>query len=282
VQKLDLPLLLLLAVGCGVPRPSLEVDRTGRVRGSVVLPDGSLLGVHVGVKWGDVNVYLSIDMKLVAVDEAAARTLWSRDLDRDYDRLSILLDEQDPRLELSSTRGAPEVERFRLQTGERVSGPGEDPSGLPVRPLTGWSGRWSKVGRPLVLTASTAANWAAVRAKLFEGVEAAPRVEGIDFGKQLLLVVSDGDGVNCRGIEGEAWDDGARILLRLHHQKDQTFQGADRVRPFGVFALPRTGPRSLVVQWNDQAVLGGPPNWKDLARMALPPDPAVEIRSLAE
>jgi hypothetical protein len=270
----------LTAVGCAGATPLVTVDRSGKVQGAVVLPDGSKVILQTGLKVNDVNFTLSVEKKLDAPAGADARSLWTPDVPGDDDRRKIRLEGDVSRARLFSETADWGVERTRLDGREGVPGP--PPAGKAVLPLPQRGGRWSNLGRPLVITASSEAAWSAVRAKLFGGLESAPRLDPVDFATQVVLVVSDGDGADCSGIRGEAWDDGSRLLVRLERNEFRTLEGAEAVRAFGVFVLPRTGPRTLVVQSSRPPALGGVPLWGEHARLELPADPARELDPLKE
>jgi hypothetical protein len=113
-----------------------------------------------------------------------------------------------------------------------------------------------------------------------EGVEGAPQVGPIDFAKDFVLFVSDGDAANCEGLVATVRDDGSRILVRLHDNYYQTIGGFDPVRPFGLFVLPRQNGRTLVIEEDRRRTLDGPPVWTERARFTIPMDPARELDGL--
>jgi hypothetical protein len=279
-------LLLALGAGCGGATrrhpPSVTCEGSREFREWVALPDGSKVAVDRGVEWEGVKVYLSLLENLVAIDGASGRTLWSHWVSSFYNRLTIRLEDGRPLVEISSSREDGPAEWYRLRTGEKILAPADTPSGTAVLPLPQWRGRWSKIVRPIALTASTEENWNRVRAAMFDGIENAPRFEPVDFAKQVVLVVSDGTGWNCGGIAGDAWDDGSKVTVRLKHEFFQTFGGNTDVRAFGIFVLPRSERRTLLVQRNDQMYIGGPPIWKDWTSLVIPPDSSLELRTLRD
>ena len=272
-----IPLLLAALIGCGGP-PSITYGPSRESSTWIELPDGSKVAVDRALEWKGVRVYLSLLHNLVAVDGAAGKTLWAHWVSVFYDRVSILEDAGETWVELTSTRQEGS-ERYRLKTGEKVA-PGEVLRGRSLAPLKQWGGRWSKVGRPLAMTVSTAENWTRVRAALFDGLPEAPTFDPVDFDRDFLLVFSDGDGWNCAGIGAEAWDEGGDLRVRLRHSTFQTVGGAVDARAFGVFVLPRSSAKSILIQRNAQRYIGGPPIWKDEARLPLPSDPLRELDPL--
>lgn len=280
-MKRALPLLILLAACAGPERPSITYGPSRESSHWVPLPDGSRAAVDRGLEWKGTKVYLSLLGNLVAVDVASGKTLWAAWVSAYFNRLSIRRRDGEDVVELSSTEGDG-IELYRLRSGEKIPGIPEAQPGTPLALLPAWSGRWSNIGKPLLLSLSTEAGWATARLRLFDGLKDAPAFGPIDFLTHVVLIVSDGDGANCAGIEATAFDDGASIRLRLQHRYFQTFGGVAEVRAFGIFCLPRRAPRTMIVEENRQSYIGGPPIWKERARLELPGDPARELEALRD
>ena len=79
-----------------------------------------------------------------------------------------------------------------------------------------------------------------------------------------------GEIVNCSGIDASAWEDDQRILVRLREHWFQTEGpdgGGQKVRPFGIFVLPKREPfKPVVLERNYQNLIGAPPIWKEQGR----------------
>jgi hypothetical protein len=104
---------------------------------------------------------------------------------------------------------------------------------------------------------------------MFAGMKV-PALGEIDFAKSLVLVIASGDSWNCNGFEALAWEDDERILVRLHALTFQTEGpggGGERVRPYGIFVIPRGDPfKPVIVERNTQGLINGPPLWKEVCR----------------
>ncbi|HKS17134.1 MAG TPA: hypothetical protein VJU16_07460, partial [Planctomycetota bacterium] len=120
---------------------------------------------------------------------------------------------------------------------------------------------------------------------LFEGTGFADmgKYHKPDFTKEIVVVISDGDAWNCDGIGVEsAFRDDKRILVRLVHRMCQTEGEGNRVRPFGIFVLPRKDGEAIHFERNVQRYIGGPPIWKEIGRLERPRDPAKELEGVPD
>ena len=164
---------------------------------------------------------------------------------------------------------------------QQVENKNDQPAGRPVRPFVSWMGPGSAVESAQVVRANTEADWHALWARhmgekvtknRFEQVDA-PK---IDFEQCCVVMVLRGKTFNSDGtryIAGGETD--AQILLRIDEQSYQTASfngsgGAVDCTPFGIFVLPRT-TKPIVVEDNVQGLIGKPPIWKEIARLAPPP-----------
>ncbi len=260
------------------------------------------VAVDKGVEWQGIKVYLSLTFDLVAVDVKTGKTLWSQMVGAFWTRVGFKLVEVGPgkktwAVELKATpRDNLEVDTVQyhdLRTGKKLDIPGlvRKPSGRPFKPRAEWSGATCGVGKPFQALISTAEVWEKVMARIFVGVPA-------DFGKisfmrspekskplgavenEVVLIVSAGDTWNSRGIAWvESYEDEKRILLRAAHKHYQTLGGANAVRPWGVFVLPRR-QKAYEVEINVQNYSGGPPVWKKIFRAARLLDPAKQLEQV--
>jgi hypothetical protein len=167
-----------------------------------------------------------------------------------------------------ASRGADLRQYHELRTGKRVGGAGTEPDGKKLALAGAAHGRWCALAAPLRALVGSEAEWkATVLDRMFPGGKDAPNLGPFDFSKHVVLVIASGETWNCNGIEAAAWEDDRRILVRLDDLTFQSEGGGYRVRPWGVFVLPRRDPfKPVVVQENQQGLIGGPPIWEDLVR----------------
>jgi len=167
-----------------------------------------------------------------------------------------------------------------LQAPQQTENKSDQPAGRPVGPYVSWMGPGSAVETAQVARVSSEADWHALWARhvgekvaknRFEQVDA-PR---IDFEQCCVVVVFRGKSLNSDGtrfIAGGETD--AQVLLRIDDQSYQTAGfngrgGAVDCTPFGIFVLPKT-MKPVVVEDNVQGLIGKPPIWKEIARLAPP------------
>jgi hypothetical protein len=255
------------------------------------------VAVDEGIEWQGIKVYLSLTWDLVAVDVKTSKTLWSQNVSAFWNGLAIKEVEAEMgkktwAVELRTTARDPDVRKLvvyhDLKTGKAITLPGqaEKVAGKAFKLRGVYSGQTSSLDKPFTLVVSTAENWAKVRTRMFaEGVKAsAPEAKDVDFGKEILLVVSYGDSYNCRGLGvAESYEDDKRILVRMHAQTFQTVGpdgGGVRCRPYGIFVLPRAEKKAYVVERNRQRYIAGPPLWAEHVRFDALPDAAKELEQL--
>jgi hypothetical protein len=236
------------------------------------------VAVDQGATWQGVTVYLSLTWDLVAVDAATGKKLWSRDVGAFWNELTFREVEVEGKkswaVELRPGAGqrAPERRQYHdLATGEQVLRESDEPAGKVVAIESQWAGAHSNLDKPLRRTVgSEAAFRDEVLTPMFAQMESPPKFGAIDFAKSIVLVISSGDSWNSDGFTARAWDQVDTLLVRLEARTYQTAGpdgGGRRVRPYGIFVLPRAEPfRKVVVERNTQNLIGGPAIWSELCR----------------
>ncbi len=284
---LGIPMLLALAGACfadtaeGGRPPSIVYGNT-RTGTEWIKTPGGKVPVDRGVEWQGVKVYLSLMWDLVAADARTGKVLWCQFVGAFWNEVGFREIEVKPgqkawAVELSpgpgATQGKDLVQYHDLRTGTRLQvGEAKKPSGDVLMPRKVWSGDASSSGRSFQTLVTTEAHWAELRKRMFEGipVDKVPAFEAIDFEKEAVLVISRGDGFNCRGLScEEAYEDAARILVRLCDQSFQTFGGGEPGRAYGILVLPKRVGKAYVVEQNVQGLSGGPPIWKEVGRLQI-------------
>jgi hypothetical protein len=276
--------------------PSINYPASRSSSTWVETPTGQV-AVDEGIEWQGIKLYLSLTWDLVAVDVKTNKTLWSQNVSAFWNSMAIKEVEPEPgkkvwAVELrprNRDRGATSTLAYHeLQTGKEIKLPGqiEKPSGKALALRKVYSGDQSNLGRGFWLIVSKPENWTKVRERMFAGLDkaSAPLAKDIDFGKEVVLVVSMGDSWNCRGLEcAEAYEDEKRILIREHASTFQTAGpggGGVRCRPYGIFLLPRAQDKAYVLERNRQSYKGGPSLWTEQFRAERLPDPAKELERL--
>ncbi len=288
-------LLLAAALAQDPPKepPSITYGPSRSSNAWVQKPGGgALVAVDEGVEWQGVKVYISLTYDLLGVDAKTGKTIWAADIGAFWNRVGFKEVEVAPgrkvwAVELKpgprERQGQDRVQVHDLRTGKLIPTPEPAPAGTAFKPRAEWHGPQSGVGKAFRLVATTEENWKKVADRMFEG-QKRPEFGRIDFESEVVLVVSDGDSWNCNGIScGGAWEDGARILVRLHRHTYQTAGpdgGGVRVRPFGIFVLPRRAEKGIVVEGNFQRYIAGPPLWKETFRLEKLGDSARELDAL--
>jgi hypothetical protein len=266
-------------------RPSISYGGSRTSSRWIETSKGSV-AVDEGVAWKGVKVYLSLTWDLVAVDEATGKTLWLEPVGAFWNEIGFAEIETAPgrkawTVELRPGRRSGEGAALRqhhdLLTGKRVAAPEAVPSGKALDTSSNRHGRWSAIATPVRKIVGSADEWKTfVLDTMFASLEP-PRLPPVDFEKSVVLIISHGDGFNCNGLEASAWEDEQRILVRLRALTFQTMGpdgGGQRVRPWGIFVLPRTTPfKTVIVERNAQNLIGGPPLWRELCTFDAPGDP---------
>ncbi len=273
--------------------PSITYGSTRESKAWIKLPDGVSVAVDEGITWKGVTVYLSLTDELVAVDEKTKETLWAKDVGAFWSRVTFVETSRAGgkfwAVELRPGPGETEGKDLRqlhdLRTGEIFRSGEDKPAGVKIEPRMHWSGSESRIAKGFAAIVSTQENWEKLRGRMFEGTGFSDmgKYHKPDFSKEILLVISDGDSSNCRGIGVDSvYRDDKRILIRLVRQSFQTIGEGVPGRPFGVFVLPRKDGEIIHLERNVQRYIGGPPIWKDAGKLERPKDPAKELDGVPE
>jgi len=299
------------------PPPSLELPDSISSSTWVTLRNGTQEAVGEGIEWQGVKVYLGLTCHLIATDAQTGKTLWDADVGAFWRRVGFRELETRPgekkwAVELrpgkrDAAQGGGLAQYHDLRTGEKLASPeqAQAPSGQPLKPRWSASGADAAVARPFTLVVSTQENLDAlwkrlygapdVRAGIFDHRPARPgdglakpaaRPPETDFAKEVLLVICKGNSMNCDGILlKEAYEDDTRILLRMARSSFQTagpFGGGVNTRPYGLLLLPRRETKALVIEMNQQRLIGGPPLWREVYRLPRLGGARTELAALPE
>ena len=259
--------------------PSITYPGSRSSKSWVTKPDGTRVAVGKGLEWKGVKVYLSLLWDLVGVDAKTGTTLYAANVGAFWNAFGFKeVETPDGKkvwaVELRPgprTRvGADRRQYHDLRTGARLRVRGQEtlPSGTRLKPRAVWSGAHSRIAKPFRVLVSSAGNWKTLQARMF-GTEVPAAFRPIDFRKEIVLVLSSGDGWNSKGIGlDSAFEDDARILVRTQRHTFQTMGGGQQARPYGVFVLPRCHGKAYVVERNRQNLIGGPALWAESWRLA--------------
>jgi hypothetical protein len=250
------------------------------------------VAVDEGVAWQGVKVYLSLMWDLIGTDEATGKVLWATNVGAFWNEIGFKEVETGPGVKAWAvelrpggrrSQGAELRQYHELKTGNLVPGPADDPSGTKVDLARRWSGRWCSAAKPVRRLVGSEADWkATVLDGMFADGKDVPEFGAIDFEKNVVLVVAMGEISNCNGVDASAWEDDHRFLVRLREQWFQTEGpngGGQKVRPFGIFVLPRREPfKPVIVERNRQRLIGGPAMWTEAYRFTALGDAPAESR----
>jgi hypothetical protein len=272
-------LLFVLAAGCAssAEPPSLTYEHSRESTGWIEIPMGKV-PVDRGIEWQGVKVYLSMMDILIGVDAATGKVIWHQDVGAFWNQIGfrqvggvwavVLKPRPDER------EGDDLTQVHDLRTGQILEQIGRvnEPT-TPLNARKEWSGARSRLAEPFCTLVSTAAEWNALTTRMFDG-QTLPAFEPVDFEREIVVAVSDGDRFNCRGISiREVDEDDDRIRIRANHHNYQTFRASDDPtpdpppdRPYGLFILPRRPGKPIVIEYNHQRYIGGPPIWKERHR----------------
>jgi len=253
-----------------------------------------IVPLNGGLIFDGVRVEGRYDGNLRGFDAAANKQIWvtsisyfwtrARIVEKDIDGAIKWLLELHP--EANTDRGADKREYRDLRTGKEVVISGPPPGGELLGPAQVFRVSKSALGRQIVTLVSTQENfdafWARVHGPLGAGkpgydadllnpgidvpggvrreVMPPPR---IDFTQNVALIYHLGDCYNTTGMDQRGiWDDGKRVLIRLHRSGYQTM-GRGAHRRFGeVFVLPRKEGRHYEIEVNMQNTIRGPEIWE--------------------
>jgi hypothetical protein len=245
--------------------------------------------VDDGVEWKGVKVYLSLMWNLIATDAASGKVLWTQHVGGFWNEIGFKEVETagvkswavELRPGLRSNDDTAKLRQYHdLKTGKRVGEVEDAPSGNRL-PMHQWSGHELATPEPVFRLVGTEAEWKAAVESLFAGIKSVPAFGTIDFAKSSVLVIAKGQGPNNNGIDAVAWEDDRRVLVRLHNQSFQTASFGDgrdgdlgkydKMRPYGVFVVPKRDPfKTIIVERNKQNLIGGPAIWVELVRFDAP------------
>jgi hypothetical protein len=271
-------------------RPSISYGGTRESKTWIETPRGNV-AVDEGVAFQGVKVYLSLMWDLVATDEKTGKLLWSVDVGAFWNEIGFAEIETSPGVKTwavelrpgaRSRQGAELRQHHDLKTGKLIAKPAEAPSGTQLDLSRQWTGRSCAADTSFRRIVANALDWKTSLDALFPEDKGAPDFGPIDFEKNVVLVIAMGEISNCSGMEAAAWEDDQRILVRLREHWFQTAGpggGAQKVRPFGVFVLPRGDPfKTVIVERNRQRLIGGPAIWNEAYRFTAPGDAPAESR----
>ena len=274
------------------PRPPPPITYPGRRTSQtwIETPDGTRVAVGKGLEFRGVKVYLSLLWDLIGVDNKTGTVLYKKNVGAFWNRLGfkqVTLEDgkQVWAVELSPgarSQAAEKRQYHDLRTGKKLAlaGPKALPSGKRLKPRLTWSGAHSRIPKAFHLLVSTPKQWETLTTQMFEAADR-KRFTPVDFSKEVVLVVSRGDGWNCRGIGVEAvYEDDVRVLVRTDRQTFQTMNGAQQARPYGLFVLPRREKKAYVIERNRQGLIGGPPLWTESWRLERIKKPAGALADL--
>lgn len=257
-------------------------------------PSGAQVAVDRGVEWKGVKVYLSLTWELVGVDIESGKALWVENVGTFWngvgfkqvlttDGRTTWAVELRPRA--LNRHGEDYRQYHNLRTGEKLAVPGatgDVPSGKPFEPRAAWLGDQNRIAKPFALVVTTKENWRRLLADLF-GASPPHDFGSIDFEKSVVLVLSWGNGWNCSGIRCvAAYEDEQRILIRTRRSSYQTMDGGEKVRPWGIFVLPRRTGKAYRVEYDAQNLIAGPPIWKKRIHLPGLGEPDKELEALPE
>jgi hypothetical protein len=92
----------------------------------------------------------------------------------------------------------------------------------------------------------------------------------VDFDRCLVIAVFEGESMNSAGVESKGILDGEKeVTFRFQGRWYQTLGpggGGKKSTAYGFFVIPRTR-KPIVLEENVQNLIGGPPVWKERARL---------------
>lgn len=273
--------------------PSIMYGSKRESKAWIKTPAGTSVAIDDGITWKGVTVYLSLTQDLVAVESKTGATLWAKNVGAFWNCITFVeISRAGGRswaIELrpgpGEIEGKDKVQRHNMRTGEVLPSGEEKPAGVEIKPRKAWSGSVSRIAKGFTAVVSTQENWSTLGDRLFAGTGFSDmgKYHKPDFTKEIVVVISDGDSGNCDGIGVEsAYRDDKRILVRLVHHTYQTDGEASRVRPFGIFVLPRKDGEAIHLEKNIQRYIGGPPIWKEVGKLERPKDPAKELEGVPD
>jgi hypothetical protein len=241
-------------------------------------PHGFQVAVDEGVEWQGKCAYLSLTFDLVVVDTKTKKTLWSANVGAFWDTLTFAdraAAGAPPRwaVVLRSSRHPALAQDYDLESGKKgqLHGEAATPPGRPLVVRKSWSGSAGVSDEKTYRLMASAPEWSKLRTELFGQMPTdIPVADDVDFTKEMLLVCYAGKAINWRAISVElAIEDEVRLLLRLNRATYQSEGGVGQEHPYGLFVLPRCQGKPIVLEYNRQGLIGGPPLWKEFTRLEL-------------
>jgi hypothetical protein len=256
--------------------PSITYGSTRESKEWITNNQGMQVAVDEGVSWHGRKAYLSLTFDLIVVDEATKKTVWSQSVGAFWDTISFI--NQAPsgkpalwQVLLSSSRQPGYQQPFELETGKQLAliGAAAMPEGQPFTPRKVWSGSEGIADGKVYRLVTSAEQWTTLRAELFgDGSKALPAASDFDFTRETLLVCYAGKTTNWMAIDVElAVENHERVLLRLHRKTYQSMGKTRDEHPYGLIVLPKKPGKDVVLEYNRQNLIGGPPMWKEFLRL---------------
>ena len=275
--------------GRPAPPPPVAVPASRTSKTWVEKPGGTRVAVGPGREFRGVRVHLSLMWDLIGIDTKTDKTLYAVNVGAFWNQYGFKEIRVDGKpvwaVELApgprARAGQTKRQYHDLRTGKQLvpDGTKKPDLGKPLKLRKTWSGAQSLVDQPLHRMVSTQENWDTLRTHLF-GEKPPVAFGAIDFTKEVVLVVSSGNGWNCDGITlHSAHQNDDRVLVRTDRKTYQTMNGGRKARPWGVFVLPRVEATHYIVERNAQSLIRGPALWRESYRTIIS-DPAMELRLL--
>ena len=252
------------------PYPSIRYGNSRQSRRWVETATGRV-AVDEGIAYDGIEVYMALTWHLVAVDAATEETRWSNNVSAFWNQMSIepmTVDGQERLVVALSTGRDDETrdlrERYDLRTGKKIESPADSPDGRKRDVERQFFGANCGCQEPIAELVTDVERWNELYDQFFVGTaETLPREDLFDDSSQVLLVMSSGNSVNCRGISIQSlYENEERFLIRLHRHTYQSAGETPRVQPYGVMVLPKNKSKKYIVQSNRQRFIGGPPLWR--------------------
>lgn len=154
------------------------------------------------------------------------------------------------------------LERFLRPLDRSIANGPDCPHGAHLRKLRGFSGADSNIQTKEVVAARSFEELV----ELWKRHAPGKAVPDVDFSKEWVLGVFQGNGWNSRGVQlfeilEQQGGEGQRHVVRIDETTYQSMGGGDRVTAWGIFVLNNTDD-IITVEENVQGLKGQPPLWK--------------------
>ena len=240
--------------------------------------------VDTGIAGFGVEAYLSMTDGVVVVDSATQKTLWFKFVGAFYTALSFVQAKDkasgEDKVLLWIGGGGDLARLFEIRSGTEnylskqgdalIASPETNARlrGAPVQATQVISGGNSKIKEPRCVRVTSPADWATLWAAHSPSNTPPPRV---DFEKEMVVGVFQGQYVNCRGITPlHILDCQDTLEVFVAGKYYQSYRVSDPATPYGLFIVPKSAKR-LLVKDNIQGYIAAPPIWKEIAEFeALP------------